>query len=169
MSLPLKPEKGGFLRIFGCGLFILWFLLGEGPHGSTRIDPEIGAPQAVIYKEYKLALLGATAMDRAIRAEERMARKEKRRIDPDNITELANLYLSRMPYKANGCRYHSFVVYFSNIQKLGWVEPTGRTEFSEFQANYPPGPPRVYFRLTGAGKRASIKDWTNPHRALYGK
>jgi hypothetical protein len=169
MSLPLRPSRGGFLRPFGCGQFIHEFLIGEGPGGSPRIDPEVGAPQAVIFKEYKIALLAATAMDRAIRAEERMARKEKRHIDPDSITELANLYLSRMPYKANGCRYHSFVTYFSNLQKLGWVEPTGQTEFSEFQANYPAGQPRVYFWLTEAGKEASLSDWANPHRALYGK
>lgn len=168
MVEPLRPVRGGFLRPFGCAWFIREFLLGNGPGGSAQIDPAVGAPQAVIFKEYKLALLRATAMDRAIRAEERMARKEKRRIEPDNITELANLYLSRMPYKANGCRYHSFVVYFSNIQKLGWVEPTGQIEFSEFQANYAAGLPRKYFRLTEAGKKASLREWANPHRALYG-
>ena len=142
--------------------------MGNSPEGSVQIEPAAGAPQAVIFKQYKLALLRATAMDRAIRAEERMARKEKRRIEPDNITELANLYLSRMPYKANGCRYHSFVVYFSNIQKLGWVEPTGRVKLSKFQLNYAPGPPLKYFRLTEAGKKASLREWANPHRALYG-
>ena len=165
---PLKPKKGGFLRVFGCGEFIRDYLLGHGPGGSLVIDPPIGAPQAVIFHEYKIALLRATAMDRAIRMEERIARREKRYIDPDNITKLANRYLSKMPYKAQGCRYHSFVVYFSNIVRLKWVEPTGREEFSEFQWHYPSGPPRKYFRLTKAGKEASDKAWANPHRALYG-
>jgi len=166
---PLKPKRGGFLRPFGCGWFIREFLLGNGPGGSPSIDPDEGAPQAVIFREYKMALLRATAMDRAIRMEERMARREKRYIDPDNITELANSYLSRMPYKAQGCRYHSFVVYFSNIVRLGWVERTGREELSEFQWHYPPGQPRKYFRLTKAGKEASDKAWSNPQLALYGQ
>jgi hypothetical protein len=142
--------------------------MGGGPHGSPRIDPEEGAPQASVFKEYKTALLRATALDRAVKTEERVARREKRRIDPDNITELANIYLARMPYKANGCRYHSFVNYFSRLQKLKWVEPTGREEFSEFQFNYPPGQPRKYFRLTEVGKKASRRAWSDPRRALYG-
>jgi hypothetical protein len=168
MTLPLRPRRGGFLRPFGCGEFVRDFLMGEGPHGSPRIDPEEGAPQAVIFKEYKIALLRATSMDRAIRAEERTAKKEGRNFDPDNVTELANAFLARMPYKANGCRYHSFVNYFSRLQKLKWVELTGREEFSEFQFNYPSGQPRKYFRLTEIGRRASRKAWSDPRRALYG-
>jgi len=164
----LKPARGGFLRPFGCGWFIRDFLLGNGPGGSPSIDPDEGAPQAVIFREYKMALLRATAMDRAIRMEERMARRARRYIDPDNIIELANEYLARMPYKAWGCRYHSFVVYFSNIVRLGWVERTGREELSEFQDNYAPGPPRRYFCLTKAGLEAGDKAWANPHSTLYG-
>jgi len=165
---PLKPKRGGFLRPFGCGEFIREFLQGNGPGGSPRIDPDEGAPQSVIFREYKIALLRAIAMDRAIRMEERMAEREKRYIDPDNITELANRYLSRLPYKAYGCRFHSFIVYFSTLQRLGWVEPTGREEPSAFQDHYPPGPSRKYFRLTEAGEQASDKAWSNPHHALYG-
>ena len=100
MADLLRPARGGFLRPFGCGWFIKEYLRGNGPGGSPVIDPTIGAPQAEIFREYKIALLRATAMDRAIRTEERMARREKRYIDPDKITELANRYLSRMPYKA---------------------------------------------------------------------
>ena len=110
----------------------------------------------------------ATAVDRATRAEEKQARREKRSIDPANIEKLAERYLSRMPYKAQGARFHSFIVYFSTIQRLGWVEPTGQEEPSSFQEHYPPGPPRRYFRLTDAGKTASETAWANPHRALYG-
>jgi len=165
---PLKPKRGGFLRPFGCGEFIRQFLLGNGPSGSAQIDPTVGAPQADIFREYKIALLRATAMDRAIKKEERMAKREKRYIDPDKITELANRYLSRMPYKAYGCRFHSFVVYFSTLQRLGWVEATGKEEPSAFQDHYPPGPPRRYFRLTQAGKAAGDSAWSNPHSTLYG-
>ena len=74
-----------------------------------------------------------------------------------------------MPYKARGCRYHSFVTYFSTIQRLGWVEPTGREEPSAFQQHHATGQPRRYFRLTRAGRDAGAAAWSNPHLALYGK
>ena len=164
----LKPVRGGFLRPFGCGWFIREFLLGRSPNGSPAIDPDVGAPQADIFYHYKMALMRATAFDRATRVEEKRARREKRSIDPANIEQLAERYLSRMPYKAQGCRFHSFIVYFSTIQRLGWVEATGQEEPSSFQAHYPPGPPRRYFRLTDAGRTASETAWANPHRALYG-
>jgi len=164
----LRPVRGGFLRPFGCGWFIREFLLGHGANGSPRINPDVGAPQADIFHHYKLALMRATALDRATRVEEKRARREKRAISPDNIDRLAERYLARMPYKTQGCRFHSFVVYFSNLQRLGWVEPTGKEEASAFQDNYPPGQPRKYFRLTKAGREASDSAWSNPHLALYG-
>jgi len=166
---PLRPARGGFLRPFGCGWFIREFLLGHSPNGSPRIDPEIGAPQADIFYHYKLALMKATAMDRATRVEEKRARRENRRINPENIEELATRYLVRMPYKAQGCRFHSFVVYFSTLQRLDWVEFTGREEPSSFQGRYPPGQPRKYFRLTEVGRKASEAAWSNPQLALYGR
>lgn len=95
---------------------------------KPKICPEVGAPQADIFREYKLALMRATALDRATRTEEKTARREKRPISPDNIENLAERYLARMPYKAQGCRFHSFVAYFSDIQRLGWVEPAGKEE-----------------------------------------
>ena len=168
MVLPVRPKRGGFLRAFGCGWFIREFLLGNQPYGSMGMNPTVGAPQADIFHEYKMALMRATALDRAIKVEEKRARREKRFIDPDKITELANQYLSRMPYKAQGCRFHSFVVYFSNIQRLGWVEFTGKQEPSAFQEHYPLGQPRKYFRLTKAGREASETAWANPYLALYG-
>jgi len=164
----LRPARGGFLRPFGCGWFIREFLLGNAPNGSPRIDPDVGAPQADIFHHYKLALMRATALDRAVRTEEKRARRDKRPINPDNIDRLAERYFSRMPYKAQGCRFHSFVVYFSNLQRLGWVEFTGKEEASAFQDHYPPGPPRRYFRLTEVGRQASDAAWSNPHLALYG-
>jgi len=168
MTLPLRPQRGGFLRPFGCGWFIREFLSGHGPNGSPRIDPEVGAPQSDIFHDYKVALMKATALDRATRVEERRARREKRSIDPDNIEKLAERYLARMPYKAQGCRYHSFVTYFSNLQRLRWVEFTGREEASAFQDHYSPGPPRRYYHLTKAGREAGDAAWSNPYLALYG-
>jgi hypothetical protein len=164
----LKPPRGEFLRPFGCGWFIREFLLGKAPYGSPQIDPKKGAPQADIFHHYKIALMRATALDRATRAEEKRARVEKRPINPDNIEKLAARFLARMPYKAHGCRYHSFVVYFSNLQKLGWVELTGEEETSEFQEHYQAGQPRKYFHLTRSGREASETAWSNPRYALYG-
>jgi len=164
----LRPARGGFLRPFGCGWFIREFLLGYAPEGSSVVDPDIGAPQSDIFYHYKMALRKATALDRATRMEERKARREKRSISLDNIDELAGKYLARMPYKSNGCRYHSFVVYFSTLHRLGWVEPSGYEEPSSFQDNYPPGPSRKYYRLTQAGREAGDAAWANPHLTLYG-
>ncbi|MCX5999178.1 MAG: hypothetical protein NTU41_06165 [Chloroflexi bacterium] len=169
MVKPLRPHRGGFLRPFGCGWFIREFLLGKGPEGSPPIDPAVGAPQADLFYFYKMALIQATALDRATRHEERQAKRENRAISPDNIETLSRNYLARTPYKSSGCRFHSFVVYFSNLQRLGWVEFTGTAEPSAFQQNYPPGPARRYFHLTDAGKAASDEAWANPYAALYGQ
>ena len=166
--LPLKPARGGFLRPFGCGWFIREFLLGNGPEGSPGIDPEAGAPQADIFYHYKRALLRAIALDRATRHEERQAKREKRLISPEKIEKFAERYLARTPYKVNSCRYHSFVVYFSNLQRLGWVEFTGKEQHSILQDNYSAGQPRKYFRLTSAGRLAGSA-WSNPLFALYGR
>ena len=168
MVLRLKPRRGGFLRLFGLGWFIKEFLSGHAPYGSSAINPSTGAPQADIFKNYKEALIRETAKDRAVRAEERRAKRTKKGISHDRIDDLTKIYLARLPYKAQGCRYHSFVVYFSMLQKLKWVELTGRKEPSEFQDNYPEGQPRKYFRLTAAGKASPEFAWANPHRALYG-
>jgi hypothetical protein len=164
----LRPRRGGFLRSIRCGLFIKESLLGNGPYGSSVIDPEVGAPQAEIFFHYKNALRRTTAMDRATRMEEKRARREKRRIDPARIEQLYQRHLAGLPYKASGARYHSFVTYFSTVQKLTWVEPSGVEEPSEFQDKYPSAQPRRYFRLTAAGRRASDRAWANPQSALYG-
>lgn len=165
----LRPSRGGYLRAFGCGRFIRDYLLGNGPNGSARIDPNVGAPQADIFYYYKMSLRNATAYDRATRVEEKRAKREGRPIDPDRIEGLARRYLARLPYKATGARYHSFVVYFSTLRRLGWVEPSGREMPSAFQEHYPLGPPRRYYRLTKAGREAGDTAWANPHRALYGE
>jgi len=164
----LRPARGGFLRPFGCGWFIREFLLRRGPNGSPVINPQVGAPQADVFHFYKRALMRPTAVDQATRVEEKQARLERRGIDPSNIESLAEKYLARMPYKSRGCRFHSFVVYFSNLQRLNWVESSGREEPSSFQDHYPPGPPRRYFRLTDAGRAAPETAWANPYRSLYG-
>jgi len=164
---PLRPKKGGFLRPFGCGWFIREFLMGNGPYDTPKIDPAVGAPQADIFYHYKNALMRVRASDEATRDEEKLARREKRVISPENIERLTAQYLDRMAYKTIGCNYHSFVVYFSNLQRLGWVELTGKEEPSAFQDHYREGQPRKYFRLTPGGREASDNSWANPHAALY--
>ncbi len=166
---PLRPKRGGFLRAFGCGIFIRDFLWGRSPQESPKIDPDNGAPQAEMFHQYKMALMRTTALDRATRAEEKLARRDNRPINPDNIENLTEIFLAGMPYKAHGCRSHSFNSYFSTIKKLSWVEATGREEPSAFQEHYPAGQPRKYFKLTQAGLNASDDDWANPQRALYGR
>lgn len=165
---PLRPKRGGFLRPIGLGIFILYYLLGRGPLGAPRIDPAIGSYQADIFYQYKMALIRTTAIDRATRIEEKRAKKEKRTIDPARIEQLTEKLIAQMPYKTIGCTFHSFVVYFSMIQKLGWVEATGQEEHSAFQDNFPEGQPRKYFRITPKGRKAKITEWMNPHKALYG-
>ena len=169
LSLSVRPKRGGFLRPFGCGWFIREFLLGHGPNGSPVMNPDIGACQADIFHYYKMALIRATAMDRAVRHEEKEAKRRKRSINPDNISILFEKHMANMPYKVNGCRYHSFVTYFSMLQRLGWVEPSGREEPSSFQEHYSSGQPRRYYRLTEAGCEASDSAWSNPHATLYGR
>ena len=166
--MDLRPNRGGFLRPFGCGWFIREFLLGNGPNGSPPIDPRNGAPQADIHRFYKQALHRSYAEDAvAMDAEERI-RKGLKPFTVEEADRRVEYYLSRIPYKLTCCRFHSFVVYFSNLQRLGWVEFTGSEEESMFQEHYPPGPPRKYFRLTEAGREASDAAWSNPLFALYG-
>jgi hypothetical protein len=153
MTLPLRPRRGGFLCPFGCGSFIRDYLSSNG-----------AGVQADIFREYKESLLLQIAADRAIRHEEKLARLQKRRIEPDNIDKFTSLYLTRIPFKSSGCRYHSFVTYFSLLIRLGWVEFTGEVEESDFAD----GQPRKYYQLTSAGMAASDSEWSNPHRALYG-
>jgi hypothetical protein len=155
LTLPILPKRGGFLRPFGCGLFIRDFLLGKGPHGSAKIDPEEGSPQSDIFSNYKNALRQATALDRSTKLEEKRARRQKRRINPDNIEKMTALLLAKLPYKGFACRAHSFNTYFSTIQKLRWVEFTGNEAPSSFQDHYLLAQPRKYFRITPKGREAS--------------
>jgi hypothetical protein len=165
----LRPKRGGFLRPFGCGQFIYQFLSGQGLYGSPAITPSVGAPQADIFHYYKLALIKETASNKAIAVEERAARLQKRAISPSNIEGLITKYLEQIPYKSMGCRYHSFVVYFSTLRRLGWVETTGYEERSDFQKNYPQGKPRIYYRLTPEGISVPESYWLNPYAIYRGR
>jgi DNA-binding PadR family transcriptional regulator len=166
MALELRPGRGGFLRPFGCGWFIREYLMGNGPEGSTPIDPERGAPQADINFEYKESLARATARERAEKIISRMVLKG------DDVTEeqaerIHERELKKISRKFTRMRYHSFLVYFGVLKRLGWVEATSETEGSSIQDNYPDAPDRAYYRLTRAGREAGEDLWSNPQYALY--
>ena len=169
MVLPLRPRRGAFLRPFHTGHFIKDFLMGSAPFGSPSINPQTGAPQSDIFHYYKMARLEFTVMDRAARQEERQAKRQRRPISPDNIERIAERMRKRIPWKSSGARYHSFVTYFSNLQRLGWVEKSGVEERSTLQDHYPEGQPRKFYRLTGEGIAAPEAAWADPYAALYGR
>ncbi len=166
MALEIRPNRGGFLRPFGCGWFIREYLLGNGPEGSHAIDPERGAAQADINYEYKEALARATARERAERIISRMV------VSGSDVTEeqadkIYERELKRVSRKFTHMRYHSFLMYFSVLKRLGWVEVTNETEASAIQDNYPPAPERTYYRLTKKGVEAGDELWSNPLFTLY--
>ncbi len=182
---PGLPQRGGFLREFGCGEFILDYLIGQGQrHGADNIDPRVGAPQADMFAAYKNALRTSTAESRATSEAQRQLRSGKiqlaptevgRRTQEDNlILELTDKYLAKIKLRSFGATSHSFVVYFSRLERLGWVEPTGQEEPSLVQDYYPAGPPRRYYRLSAAGRAASSVTfpdtgkniWSNPQRVV---
>lgn len=164
----LRPTRGGFLRPFGCGWFIREFLLGNGPAGATKIDPIRGAAQSDICYQYKESLARANAQDRAERIISDMVVSG---VDVSE-TEAEKIYqkdLRKVSRKFSYMRYHSFLMYFGVLKRLGWVESSGKIEASSIQDNYPAAPGRVYYRLTPKGKEADEKLWNNPLFTLYPK
>ena len=170
MLTGLRPERGGFLRPFGCGLFIRDFLLGNGPEGSSVIDPRRGAPAQDIFSEYKKAIHRSWAEDAvAVEKEDRI----RRGLPPYTTEEeemLMKDYIARIPYKLAKCRYASFERYFHMLKQLEWVEFTGEERRSfpqDDMHDHPDASPRRFYRLTSEGIDAPDEDWSNPQRALY--
>ncbi|MDO8715938.1 MAG: hypothetical protein Q7J73_03920 [Dehalococcoidales bacterium] len=166
MAMQLAPSRGGFLRPFGCGWFIREYLRGNGPERSTKIDPGRGAAQADINFEYKEALARATARERAERIISRMV------VSGADMTEeqAERIYereMKRISRKFTHMRYHSFLMYFGVLKRLGWVEVTHEVESSAIQDNYPEAPSRTYYRLTKKGIEAGEEFWSNPLFTLY--
>ena len=166
MTLDIRPARGGFLRPFGCGWFIREFLLGNGPEGSRVIDPQRGAPQADINFEYKEALARATARERAERIISRLVVGGKD-VTEEQAEDIYERELKKLSRKFTHMRYHSFLMYFGVLKRLGWVEEAGRTEPSSIQENYPPAPERTYYKLTKTGIEARDESWSNPLFTLY--
>ena len=123
MAMRMAPTRGGFLRPFGCGWFIREFLLGNGPGGSTRIDPSMGSTQTDINFEYKDALARATAHERAEKIISDMVVKgaDVTEEEAEKIYQRESRKVSR---KFTHMRYHSFLMYFGVLKRLGWVEVT---------------------------------------------
>src|SRR4030042_1683435 len=121
MVIRLMPTRGGFLRPFACGWFIREYLLGNGPEGSTNIDPKRGAPQADINFEYKEALARATARERAERIISNMVVKGAD-VTEEEAEKIYQRELKRVSRKFTHLRYHSFLMYFGVLKRLGWVE-----------------------------------------------
>ncbi len=163
----LRPSRGGFLRPFGCGWFIREFLLGSGPKGSPRIGPETGATQTDIHRYYKQALFRAYAEDMVALAEEERISKGLPPLTIEEADERTKYYLERIPQRLTSMRYPSFTRYFSHLKRLALVEETGNEEASLIQKSYPSAPPRRYYRLTEAGKKATITELSDPIMTLY--
>ena len=168
--LELRPNRGGFLRPFGCGWFIREFLLGHGPEGSSKIDPKSGACQEDIFYHYKLSLHRAYAEDAVAYENEQRIKQGKPIYTEEEYEERVAYFMSRIPYKLFKCRYHSFQRYFHWLKQLGWVEFTGTEEKSSIQENmpdYPQAPPRRYYCLSKKGIEAPDYQWSNPQLTLY--
>jgi hypothetical protein len=84
--------------------------------------------------------------------------------DAEKIYQRESRKVSR---KFTHMRYHSFLMYFGVLKRLGWVEVTEKTEPSAIQDNYPDAPGRVYYRLTKVGIQAGQELWSNPLFTLY--
>lgn len=166
MVTGLKPSRGGFLRPFGCGWFVREFLLGNAPENSRKVDPATGAAQADINYEYKEALARATARDHAERIISNLVVSGKD-LSEEDAERIYQRELKRVSRKFTHMRYHSFLIYFGVLKRLGWVEETGETEASAIQDNYAEAPERVYYRLTETGKEADEILWSNPLFTLY--
>ncbi len=170
MVIDVRPSRGGFLRPFGCGIFIRDFLRGMGPFGSLEIDPDKGACQEDIFYHYKIALHTAYAEDAVAREQERRIKKGLKPYTNVEYAERVDRYLRRLPYKLVKCRYHSFRRYFHYLKQLKWVELTGVEEVSTMQevtGHHPDTHPRKLYRLTREGIGASEEDWSNPQRLIY--
>lgn len=166
-TTTLRPNKGGFIRAFGCGMFIRAFLSGKGDEfGVPVIDPERGAPQADVFFYYKLAQHKSYAENATNYENEARIKAGKPIYTPEEYAERVDWHMTKIPYKLVSCRYHSFVNYCGMLKRLGWIEevteePSGPQEYDpKFQ-------PRRYYRLTKKGIDAPGYEWSNPKLVLY--
>ena len=175
MAEALRPLMGGFYRPFGCGWFIRELLLGNGPEGTPRIDPNEGAVTADIFYHYKIAIHRAYAEDATAWEQDQRIKRlgPEGAYTPEEYAERVDWHFRRIPYKLVKARYHSFSRYFHWLKQLEWVERTGVEEKSTIQsyledAGKPPeAPPRIYYRLSRKGITAHTEQWSHPQLVLY--
>ncbi len=137
MVIAIRPLRGGFLRPFGCGWFIREFLLGHGPEGSKKIDPQIGSWQEDIFYYYKVALHTAFAQDTVAWENDARVRAGKGPYTEAEYAERVDWFLRRIPYKLVKCRYQSFHRYFHWLKQLGWVETTNSPLLNHRSSGFP--------------------------------
>lgn len=118
MVEQLMPQRGGFIKPFGCGWFIRELLLGHGPEGSPKINPKRGACQEDIFYFYKIALHRAYAQDAVDYENEQRIKQGRPVYSEEEYQERVDYLMSRMPYKLVKCRYHSFSRYFHLLKQL---------------------------------------------------
>ncbi|MDO8634907.1 MAG: hypothetical protein Q7R34_01495 [Dehalococcoidia bacterium] len=186
------PERYGSLqpgreRPFGACQFIIEFLKGHtsisGKEGEIAIDkpidPARGAPQVEIVRNYKLALHKYSVRERIMMEEEKRIKKGMLAFTAEEAEERARVLMNR-PMNRCRMRYHSFLIYFGMLKRLGWVEVTmvlspedqkiALTEPSMLQLrNLPEASSRVYYRITPRGMAATEDQVRNPLMALYPK
>jgi hypothetical protein len=166
----LRPNRGGFLRPFGLGMFIRAYLSANDTYGACVDDPNRGVPVQDIFFEYKRALHRSWAEDAVERENKERIKRGLPIYTEEEFAERAEYYLARIPYKLAKCRYHSFQRYFHMLKQLEWVEFTGQEERStpqRWMRDHPAASPRRFYRLTKAGIEAPDEDWSNPQCALY--
>jgi hypothetical protein len=97
MVMQLKPANGGFQRLIRTTDFILRFLKGEGPEGSQKIDPKIGAPMTDIFSEYKSALHRLFSTEAVEKEEESFIRRGKPAYTEAEYNSRLEYYLGHIP------------------------------------------------------------------------
>ena len=157
-----------FLRPFTAGQFLRDYLLGLGPEGSPRVDPDEGDYSEHIFFYYKEALRLAYAKDAVAWENEQRLKKKQEPFTAEEYAERMEWHLERILYKLHRARFHSFYRYFHYLKQLGWILPTGKEEESHIQSlAYSHAPPRRYYRLSEKGKRVPEWEWYRPQLTLY--
>ena len=174
--MEFRPTRGGFVRAFGCAQFIVAFLKGEGPFGSTAIDPDRGVPQSDIFREYKEALRRSQAEDMVALEEEKRIRRGEPALMREEADDLLSRFVERLPLRSTRMQYHSFLSYFGLLKRLGWVEHTGERQISEAQdlmgleageETRETGQPHICYRITPADYAVPENVIADPITAIY--
>jgi hypothetical protein len=111
-------------------------------------------------------LARATGRERAERIISNMVVKGAD-VSEEEAEKIYQRELKRVSRKFTYMRYHSFLMYFGVLKRLGSVEVTEKTEPSAIKDNYPSAPERVYYQLTKVGMQAGEDLWSNPLFTLY--